>query len=119
MANSSEAHGRVYIKASNLKTIEYFLLIQEERNKYVYYPTDIIDNQSDISDVVSARTTQENGYYICNMWFTAEGRWCFENNIDDFFDCTLFQDTDDVLIRQIKEYVSSQDIQIKFEYVDA
>ena len=33
MANSSEAHGRVYIKASNLKTIEYFLLIQEERNK--------------------------------------------------------------------------------------
>ena len=41
MANSSEAHGRVYIKASNLKTIEYFLLIQEERNKYVYYPTDI------------------------------------------------------------------------------
>lgn len=85
MANSSEAHGRVYIKASNLKTIEYFLLIQEERNKYVYYPTDIIDSQSDISDVVSARTTHENGYYICNMWFTAEGRWCFENNIDDFF----------------------------------
>lgn len=41
MANSSEAHGRVYIKASNLKTIEDFLLIQEERNKYVYYPTDI------------------------------------------------------------------------------
>ena len=119
MANLSEAHGRVYIKASNLKTIEDFLLIQEERNKYVYYPTDIIDSQSDISDVVSARTTQENGYYICNMWFTAEGRWCFENNIDDFFDCTLFQDTDDVFIRKMKEYVCSQDIQIKFEYVDA
>ena len=35
MANLSEAHGRVYIKASNLKTIKDFLLIQEEISMFI------------------------------------------------------------------------------------
>lgn len=75
MANSSEAHGRVYIKASNLKTIEYFLLIQEERNKYVYYPTDIIDSQSDISDIVSERTVKKMViiYATCGLLLKVDG----------------------------------------------
>lgn len=119
MANLSEANGTVYIKASNLKIIEYFLYIQEESNKYTYYPTQIVGNNDSISELVSSQTIEVDDYFLFTSGFDAEGCWCFENNLNDFFDCTLYQDTDEELTRKMKKYVRKYDIQFQFEYVDA
>ncbi len=119
MANLSEANGTVYIKASNLKTIEYFLYIQEESNKYTYYPTQIVGNNDSISELVLSQTIEVDDYFLFTSGFDAEGCWCFENNLNDFFDCTLYQDTDEELTRKMKKYVRKYDIQFQFEYVDA
>lgn len=56
--------------------------------------------------------------YKATFYFTAIGRWCFENNLNWFFDCLKINYEDDFL-KELKDNLKEKTITAFFDFVDA
>ena len=59
-----------------------------------------------------------NDAYKATFYFAAVGRWCFENNLNWFFDC-LKTDYDKDFLNDLKDNLKEKTITAFFDFVDS
>lgn len=125
MANISDASGTVKIKAQDVQSIIDLLILQDNSEQQVYYPTTIGDynwkkfKKESEKRVQASTKRNNNGVYEFNTFFTAVGRWNFESNVNWFFDFLKPNDKDTEKIKQLKEKTKYKTFCVYFDFVDA
>ena len=130
MANLSNASGTVTLTLPTKKDLKDFLFLHALSERRAEYHTTIIDrygfeptlnDYNSLDDIIEDEVIEEDETdtsYKATFYFAAVGRWCFENNLNWFFDC-LNTDYDKDFLNDLKDNLKEKTITAFFDFVDA
>lgn len=130
MANLSDASGTVTLTGPTKKDLKDFLFLHALSERHAEYHTTIIDkygfnptleDYNSLDDIIEDKIIEEydlNDAYKATFYFAAVGRWCFENNLNWFFDC-LKIDYEKDFLKELKNNLKEKTITAFFDFVDA
>ena len=130
MANLSDASGTVTLTVPTKKDLKNFLFLHALSERHAEYHTIIIDrygfeptlkDYNSLDEIIENEMIEEYNLkdnYKATFYFTACGRWCFENNLSWFFDC-LYTDYDDDFLKELKNNLKEKTITAFFDFVDS
>ncbi len=130
MANLSDASGTVTLTLPTKKDLKNFLFLHALSERHAEYHTIIIDrygfnatlkDYNSLDKIIEDEIIEEydlNDTYKATFYFAAVGRWCFENNLNWFFDC-LKTDYDKDFLNDLKDNLKEKTITAFFDFVDA
>lgn len=129
MANLSDASGTVTLTVPTKKDLKNFLFLHALSERHAEYHTIIIDrygfeptlkDYNSLDEIIENEVIEEydsNDSYEATFYFAAVGRWCFENNLNWFFDC-LKIDYEDDFLKELKDNLKEKTITAFFDFVD-
>lgn len=122
MANLSNAHGTITIKAKSKEAIYNLLLVQNYVESEYEYRTQIMASNSDSlklkSDIKNNSFTTKDGFTVFSDSFYGIGRWSFENNVNWFMDCLEPDSSDPDDIKEAKAKAQTEYYRIEFDIKD-
>ena len=130
MANLSDASGTVTLTVPTKKDLKDFLFLHALSERRAEYHTTIIDrygfdptlkDYNSLDEIIENEVIEEydlNDNYKATFYFAAVGRWCFENNLNWFFDC-LKIDYEDNFLNDLKDNLKEKTITAFFNFVDS
>lgn len=122
MANTSNAFGKITIKAKSLEAIRDLIILQEEFERNSQYETELKSfwlNEHELErDIKQYAKPTDDNCFIYEDNFTASGRWSFDSNIRWFLDSLEFEDDDSEEIRKLKEKCQKEYYEIEFDISD-
>lgn len=128
MANLSDASGTVTLTVPTKKDLKDFLFLHALSERHAEYHTTIIDkygfnptleDYNNLDDIIEDEIIEEhnlNDAYKATFYFAAVGRWCFENNLNWFFDCLKINYEDDFL-KELKDNLKEKTITAFYDFV--
>lgn len=122
MANLSDAHGTITIKAKSKEAIYNLLLVQNYVESEYEYHTQIRASNSDSlklkSEIENNSFTNKDGFTVFSDSFYGIGRWSFESNVNWFMDCLELDSSDPEDIKEAKLNAQNQYYHIEFDIKD-
>lgn len=130
MANLSDASGTVTLTVPAKKDLKDFLFLHALSERHAEYHTIIIDrygfeptlkDYNSLDEIIENEMIEEDETdtsYKATFYFAAVGRWCFENNLNWFFDCRKIDYKEDFL-KELKDNLKEKTITAFFDFVDA
>lgn len=130
MANLSDASGTVTLTVPTKKDLKDFLFLHALSERHAEYHTIIIDTHgfnptledyNSLDNIIEDEVIEEydlNDCYKTTFYFAAVGRWCFEKNLDWFFNC-LTIDYEEDFLNALKDNLKTKTITTFFDFVDS
>ena len=130
MANLSDASGTVTLTVPTKKDLKNFLFLHALSERHAEYHTTIIDrygfdptlkDYNSLDEIIEDEMIEEyetNTSYKATFYFAAVGRWCFENNLNWFFDC-LKIDYEKDFLNDLKDNLKEKTITAFFDFIDS
>lgn len=130
MANLSDASGTVTLTVPTKKDLKNFLFLHALSERHAEYHTIIINrygfeptlkDYNSLDEIIENEMIEEdetNTSYKATFYFAAVGRWCFENNLNWFFDC-LKIDYEKDFLNDLKDNLKEKTITAFFDFIDS
>lgn len=130
MANLSDASGTVTLTVPTKKDLKDFLFLHALSERHAEYHTTIIDrygfnatlkDYNSLDEIIENEMIEEDETdtsYKATFYFAAVGRWCFENNLNWFFDC-LKIDYEKDFLNDLKDNLKEKTITAFFDFIDS
>lgn len=130
MANLSDASGTVTLTVPTKKDLKDFLFLQALSERHVEYYTNIIykygleptlEDYNSLDEIIEDEVIEEydlNDGYKATFYFAACGRWCFEKNLEWFFDC-LDIDYEENFANNLRDNLKTKTITAFFDFIDS
>ena len=122
MANISSAFGSVMIQAQTPELIKKLLQLHEASERTAYYDTTIDFDEKEFDTKIYKVPNEDK--YAYESYFSANGRWTFESNVNWFFSPLKGNydeefEKDDVKLIQLKNEIKEHDFEVIFKFTDS